>query len=187
MKWAITDKFRDYLLGNQFTVLTDNNPLLYVTTSAKLDATGQRWIAALSQFNFTVKYKPGKSNEAADALSRKPHSDTSRTLLTFQKDAITIPPHIVQAICNSHPLEPNLFVQPPVARCEVTTESHMPGPTNDLPRLSKKDIISAQRSDHNVARVIHYTWRRAESQPEKREVANSLDVSSVYDNGQRSR
>ena len=49
LKWAVTDKLRDYLLGSQFTVLTDNNPLLYVTSSAKLDATGQRWVAALSR------------------------------------------------------------------------------------------------------------------------------------------
>ena len=48
LKWAVTDKLRDYLLGKQFTVWTDNNPLLYVMTSAKLDATGQRWVAALS-------------------------------------------------------------------------------------------------------------------------------------------
>jgi len=39
LKWAITDKFHDYLYGNTFEVLTDNNPLTYVLTSAKLDAT----------------------------------------------------------------------------------------------------------------------------------------------------
>ena len=73
LKWAITDKLRDYLLGAQIQVLTDNNPLLYVTTTAKLDATGQRWVAALSQFNFSVKDKPGNNNADADALSRKEH------------------------------------------------------------------------------------------------------------------
>jgi hypothetical protein len=42
LKWAVTDKFKDYLYGQQFTVLTDNNPLTYVLTTAKLDATGHR-------------------------------------------------------------------------------------------------------------------------------------------------
>ena len=32
--------------------MTDNNPLTYVLTTAKLDATGQRWVAALSAYNF---------------------------------------------------------------------------------------------------------------------------------------
>ena len=34
LKWAITDKFRDYLLGGLFTVYTDNNPLTYLGSRA---------------------------------------------------------------------------------------------------------------------------------------------------------
>ena len=40
MKWAITDKFRHYLLGGKFKVVTDNNPLTYFR-SAKLGALEQ--------------------------------------------------------------------------------------------------------------------------------------------------
>lgn len=72
LKWAVTDKFSDYLYGNHFTVLTDNNPLTYVLTTAKLDATGHRWLAALATFDFDIKYKPGKQNQDADGLSRRP-------------------------------------------------------------------------------------------------------------------
>ena len=39
LKWAVVYKFHDYLNGVQFEVRTDNNPLTYVTTTAKLDAT----------------------------------------------------------------------------------------------------------------------------------------------------
>ena len=45
LKWSVTDKFRDYLYGSSFKVVTDNNPLTYVLTSAKVDATGHRWLA----------------------------------------------------------------------------------------------------------------------------------------------
>ncbi|CAM5160322.1 unnamed protein product [Natator depressus] len=55
LKWAITEKFRDYLYGAQFQVWTDNNPLTYVLTSAKLDATGQRWVAALASYEFSIQ------------------------------------------------------------------------------------------------------------------------------------
>ena len=41
LKWAITDRFHEYLYGGDFEVYTDNNPLTYVLTTAKLDATGQ--------------------------------------------------------------------------------------------------------------------------------------------------
>ena len=33
LKWAVTEKFRSYLLGSQFEVLTDNNPLAHFKTS----------------------------------------------------------------------------------------------------------------------------------------------------------
>ena len=48
---------------------TDNNPLTYVLTMAKLDATGYRWVAALSNYTFNIIYKPGKGHHDADALS----------------------------------------------------------------------------------------------------------------------
>ena len=41
VKWAVCEKFHDYLYGGKFEVVTDINPLIYVTTSAKLDVTGQ--------------------------------------------------------------------------------------------------------------------------------------------------
>ena len=40
LKWAITEQFHEYLYGNTFDVYTDNNPLTYVLTTAKLDAMG---------------------------------------------------------------------------------------------------------------------------------------------------
>lgn len=41
LKWAITEKFQDYLYGSSFLVVTDSNPLTYILTSAKLDATSR--------------------------------------------------------------------------------------------------------------------------------------------------
>ena len=39
LKWAVCEKFHEYLYGsNMFEVYTDNNPLTYVLSSAKLDA-----------------------------------------------------------------------------------------------------------------------------------------------------
>ena len=76
LKWAITDRFHKYLYGGKFNVYTDNNPLTYVLTTAKLDATGQRWIAALGMCHFKIYYRSGKSNGNADALSRIPWHET---------------------------------------------------------------------------------------------------------------
>ena len=71
LKWAVTEKFRDYLLGSKFTVYTDNNPLAYIQTS-KLGASQILWLSKLSLFDFNIIYGSGKSNQAADALSQHP-------------------------------------------------------------------------------------------------------------------
>lgn len=71
LKWAICEKFNDYLYGTDFTVITDNNPLTYVLTSAKLDAAGHRWLVALSTYRFNIKYQAEDTNSDADGLSRQ--------------------------------------------------------------------------------------------------------------------
>jgi hypothetical protein len=71
MMWAICEQFRDYLYyAPGFVVFTDNNPLTYVLSTAKLNATGLRWVGELAEFNFTIRYRPGKANADADTLSR---------------------------------------------------------------------------------------------------------------------
>lgn len=79
LKWAVVDKFHDYLYGAQFVVKTDNNPLTYVLSSAKLSATGHRWLAALATYNFSLQYKPGSHNTDADVLSRYPFESAIST------------------------------------------------------------------------------------------------------------
>ena len=71
LKWAVTKKFRDYLLGSKFTVYTDNNPLAYIQTS-KLGASQIHWLSKLALFNFNIIYRSGKTNKATDALSQHP-------------------------------------------------------------------------------------------------------------------
>lgn len=63
LNWAVSEQFRDYLYyGPSFTVYNDNNPLTYVLSRAKLNATGLRWIGELADFRFHVKCRPGKVN-----------------------------------------------------------------------------------------------------------------------------
>ena len=73
LKWAVCEQFWDHLTyTKQIEVYTDNNPLLYVLSSAKLNATRQRWVNELADFNINIHYKPGRNNTDADVLSRFP-------------------------------------------------------------------------------------------------------------------
>ena len=75
VKWTVTEKFRDHLLGVPFVIYTDNNPVSYIKTSAKLTAAEHHWPAELARFNFSIHYRPGRLNASADGLSRKPQAD----------------------------------------------------------------------------------------------------------------
>ena len=75
LKWAVTEQFHEYLSPygknrNEFVVCTDNNPLTYIFSSANLDAAGQRWVARLASYNFSLEYQKGKDNTVANFLSR---------------------------------------------------------------------------------------------------------------------
>ena len=70
LKWSICERFHEYLYGGEFEVHTDNNSLTCVLMTTKLDATGQRWVASLANYNFKIFYWSGKQNVEADALSR---------------------------------------------------------------------------------------------------------------------
>lgn len=115
LKWAVTEKFADYLHGNQFAVMTDSNPLTYLLATAKMDAMSYRWLAAVSTFSFKLQYRAGKLNSDADGLSRRPHGELLNDALSqkelvrirqFTQTHLSLPdsslgPEVVFAICES--------------------------------------------------------------------------------------
>jgi predicted aspartyl protease len=54
-----------------FEIRTDHKNLEYFMTVQKLTERQMRWSLILSRYNFTIQYIPGKTNERADALSRR--------------------------------------------------------------------------------------------------------------------
>lgn len=74
LKWALSEKLKDYLWGAKVTVVTDNNPLVHLHT-AKLRAVEQRWVAQLANYDYHIRYHPGRDHTNADVLSRLPSAD----------------------------------------------------------------------------------------------------------------
>ena len=51
-------------------IYINNNPLMYILTTAKLDALSHHWVLSLANYNFPLYYREGKTNIDVDALLR---------------------------------------------------------------------------------------------------------------------
>jgi hypothetical protein len=84
--WAC-EHFQYYLLGKHFDLYTDHNALKWLFMMKNPKGLYFRWILRLQNFDMTIHYRPGKTNQHVDALSRllpTPTSDPSMARVTQQ-------------------------------------------------------------------------------------------------------
>ena len=141
LKWSVTERFHEYLYGGEFEVYTDNNPLTYILTTAKLDATGQRWVASLANYNFKIFYKSGRLNVEVDALSRIPWENT-------QVDHLE--PLIVQTMLQSK-LETEMGIPQKYSPLNVIQKEML---VNSTPKLTQHEWVKEQCEDVDIGATI---------------------------------
>ena len=204
LKWAVTEKFREYLLGSEFVVYTDNNPLTYLQTKSKLKAVEQRWAAELASFSFKIVYRPGKHNQNADALSRlgwtgpSPDSDDNEdteemdACAVFETSQTTPSPDVAETLASSN-MTTNL---PEEVRqqlhsaflyeAEMKTRSGAQGKLADatyLPVIDKEQMVKIQQNDPAIKRLLCYrTLGRKPTRTERKaESKHALKLLSYWD------
>ena len=134
--WSFS-RWRSHLLGaeQQIQVLTDHNALEYFMTSKQLTRRQARWAELLSEYNFLIKYRPGKQSEKPDALSRRDDVYPSSGEGSYSQN-------------NTHNFRP-LINQPKIMQatsflCEIHYDY-------DLPFLDA--LLLAQQQDPQVQRL----------------------------------
>lgn len=177
LKWAVTEKFRGYLLGSKFVVFTDNNPLCHLKT-AKLGAIEQRWVAQLSVFDFEVKYRPGRSNVAADALSRQEFAGEPETDPDSDLDNCIAVCNVIErgTVLDTHLVTKGLECckvrQIRAVSDDISTRQ---GNTPTLPGYTRDELISFQASDPTLREFCVF-WARRRKPNHKERAALSKQV-----------
>ena len=148
LKWAVCEKFHEYLYGSKsFEVFTDNNPLTYVLTSAKLDACGQRWVAKLVNYNFSIRYKCGVSNTEADVLSRIKWPEALSDNVDIKNGCMDT--HVINAILTGAVTKSSLIESVSCSAKVIPTELD-----KDTGKLSDINWTKEHRLDPNLGVII---------------------------------
>ena len=82
--WAVKH-FRPYLYGHRCQVITDHEALKSLLNTPHPSGKLARWGLAIQELDLHILYRPGKSNQSADALSRLPMS----TAVEGKKEEVT--------------------------------------------------------------------------------------------------
>ena len=171
LKWAVTEKLRDYLLGSTFIVFTDNNPFNYLQTS-KLGATELRWAAQLASFDFSLKYSSGRANNNADSLSRRPATDVEEiskfvVSLVIQETVggTILPTNLQSKMCESRVIHATQGLN---AREVFVNEVERNPTLTTLSTIPRTEMAKVQEKNDDIAQAMAYL--RSGHKPMRRQV-----------------
>lgn len=80
---AAIRRWRQYLLGRPFTILTDHKSIRELMTQVIQTPEQHYYLSKLLRYDYSIQYKPGASNVVADALSRTPATDGELLILSI--------------------------------------------------------------------------------------------------------
>ena len=122
-------------------------------TTAKLDATGHRWLADLASFDFNIMYRAGRHNIDADSLSRIPRN-------------IHLEAPVVTALCQVHQVDVGSLVE---SIGMSSSDEHISDKDHGLntctlfsqenvgiSQMSTADWIECQKNDEILSPIVEF-------------------------------
>jgi hypothetical protein len=100
--WAVM-LLRSYLERSHFVVRTDHSSLQWLLSISGENARLVRWRLKLAEFSFEVQYKPGRVNQAADALSRIATDGADKSRIDFDVPCLLVEAKAAAALSSAVP------------------------------------------------------------------------------------
>nr|GEV25070.1 putative reverse transcriptase domain-containing protein [Tanacetum cinerariifolium] len=144
-------KKRHYLYGTKCMVYTDHKSLQYILDQKELNMRRRRWVELLSDYDYEIRYHPGKANVVADALSKKDKEPIHvRALVVMVHNNFPKQIRNAQAeACEKKNIGAKRFVgegEPFEVRADVNEKFK----TKKLARLYLKEIVCKHGSERTV-------------------------------------
>nr|GEX81002.1 putative reverse transcriptase domain-containing protein [Tanacetum cinerariifolium] len=122
--------WRHYMYGTKCVVSTDHKSLQHILDQKELNMRQRHWLELLSDYDYEIRYHPGKANVVADALSRKERSKPLRV-----RDLVmTIGLNLLKQILNA---------QSKARKEENFINEYLHGMINKLEPCTRLDISTA--------------------------------------------
>ncbi|GJW69811.1 putative reverse transcriptase domain-containing protein [Tanacetum coccineum] len=72
--------WRHYLYGTKCTMFTDHKSLQHILNQKELNMRQRHWLELLSDYDYKIRYHPGKANVVTDALSTKERTQKPKNI-----------------------------------------------------------------------------------------------------------
>ena len=127
-------RFSMYLLGRSFIAESDHKPLEMIAMKNLANAPPhlQRMLLELQRYDVTIKYRPGKEMQLADALSRCPARASQEIKLDMQVDYIAFTKPWIEKLKDSTQRDPIL------ATVYQLTQQGWPHQRRHVPRMARR-------------------------------------------------
>nr|GEZ53160.1 putative reverse transcriptase domain-containing protein [Tanacetum cinerariifolium] len=89
--------WRHYLYRTRCTVFTNHKSLQHILDQKELNMRQRRWLELLSDYDYDIRYHPGKANFVADALSMKEREPPLRVRALVMTISLDLPKQILNA------------------------------------------------------------------------------------------
>ena len=96
--FAAFQEWRHFLQSEHTTIeYCDHRNLVYFMTTRKLNRRQARWLLFFMDFNFKIRFKPGKNNTVPEILSRLPQYEISK-LKEYENNQVLVDPKLVKDV-----------------------------------------------------------------------------------------